>query len=238
LQASQDELREYFAHFGQVKDARIITDPRGNSKGYGFVTYESEQDASKVLSLKEEDLVFKESKLNIGHAFRKKNANDMSGPRGMNQPGGHMGNSGNANANSYNGNAFGGMGAAGGFGGLQNGGLNGMGNAMMGQGMSQLGMSSQSNGYLDLQLNGMHSMAANGAGGMNGYGQSAGMNLPSLNGHLAGMNMNGMNMSGLNGMNGLNGLGNMNGMNGGHMGHLHGMNGLNSISPLNGINMN
>ena len=32
--ASQDELRDYFSHFGHVKDARIITDPRGNSKGY------------------------------------------------------------------------------------------------------------------------------------------------------------------------------------------------------------
>ncbi len=31
--ASQDELREYFSHFGHVKDARIITDPRGNSRG-------------------------------------------------------------------------------------------------------------------------------------------------------------------------------------------------------------
>jgi len=31
--ASQDELRDYFCHFGHVKDARIITDTRGNSKG-------------------------------------------------------------------------------------------------------------------------------------------------------------------------------------------------------------
>ena len=40
---------------------------------FGFVTYDSENDASKVLSLKEEELIFKENKLNIGHAFRKKN---------------------------------------------------------------------------------------------------------------------------------------------------------------------
>lgn len=77
--ASQDELRDYFAHFGPIKDARIISDPRGNSKGYGFVTYESENDASKVLGVKEEELVFKESKLNIGHAFRKKNNNGGGG---------------------------------------------------------------------------------------------------------------------------------------------------------------
>ncbi|RNA29686.1 boule [Brachionus plicatilis] len=71
--ALQNELRDYFSHFGNVKDARIITDPRGNSRGYGFVTYENENDALKVLSLKEEDLIFKENRLNIGHAFRKKN---------------------------------------------------------------------------------------------------------------------------------------------------------------------
>lgn len=82
--ALQNELREYFSHFGNVKDARIITDPRGNSRGYGFVTYENENDALKVLSLKEEDLIFKENRLNIGHAFRKKN-NLMGQPSDLNQ---------------------------------------------------------------------------------------------------------------------------------------------------------
>lgn len=81
--ALQNELRDYFSHFGNVKDARIITDPRGNSRGYGFVTYENENDALKVLSLKEEDLIFKENRLNIGHAFRKKN-NFMGQPANLN----------------------------------------------------------------------------------------------------------------------------------------------------------
>ena len=39
IQASQDELRDYFSHFGHVKDARIITDPRGNSKGYIYYLF-------------------------------------------------------------------------------------------------------------------------------------------------------------------------------------------------------
>ena len=99
VKASQDELRDYFGHFGHVKDARIITDTRGNSKGFGFVTYDSENDASKVLSLKEEDLIFKENKLNIGHAFRKKNNFDQGqgggqyqqGMRGQNGMGGGQG---------------------------------------------------------------------------------------------------------------------------------------------------
>ena len=37
--ASQDELKEDFSHFGQVKDARIITDPRGNSRGYANIFF-------------------------------------------------------------------------------------------------------------------------------------------------------------------------------------------------------
>ena len=49
---------------------------------FGFVTYDSENDAMKVLSLKEEDLIFKENKLNIGHAFRKKNNFDQQGGQG------------------------------------------------------------------------------------------------------------------------------------------------------------
>ena len=39
IKASQDELRDYFSNFGLVKDARIITDQIGNSRGFGFVTY-------------------------------------------------------------------------------------------------------------------------------------------------------------------------------------------------------
>ena len=39
---------------------------------FGFVTYENENDATRALSVGEDELIFKENKLNIGHAFRKK----------------------------------------------------------------------------------------------------------------------------------------------------------------------
>ncbi len=53
-----------------MTDARIITDPIGQSRGYGFVTYEDEEDASKVLSMNEDELVFKETKVSVAQAFR------------------------------------------------------------------------------------------------------------------------------------------------------------------------
>jgi len=199
--ASQDELRDYFRHFGHVKDARIITDTRGNSKGFGFVTYDSENDASKVLSLKEEDLIFKENKLNIGHAFRKKNNFDQGqgggqyqqGMRGQNGMGGgqgqhHMMGGGQGSMGlhqgSMGGSGLGNMGALGGLGGAGHPG---------------------GNNYLDSQMNGqasgMHPMNnmsgfSNNSQAMNPQGMNYGMN-----GHMAGL---GGNMGALNGINGMN----------------------------------
>lgn len=106
--ANQNELRDYFSSFGHVKDARIITDPRGNSRGYGFVTYENENDANKVLSVKGEELMFKENKLNVGHAFRKKNNNPGQQGQGQQGTGGHHGGQHGMGA-SHMSNAFGGM---------------------------------------------------------------------------------------------------------------------------------
>lgn len=189
--ASQEELREYFSHFGHVKDARIITDPRGNSKGYGFVTYESENDASKALSVKEEDLIFKESKLNIGHAFRKKN----------NFPN-------QSSVNGFNANLLGGNNGMGlGIGGL---GMNigmaqmgGLGNPMS-HNMNPIGQNGGgqnlhlNNNFMDQgQMGGMHHMGGN---GMNSLGAGGGqmhhqMNLQNMNSFGGMSSLNGMNMN-------------------------------------------
>ncbi|CAA7036781.1 unnamed protein product [Microthlaspi erraticum] len=43
-------LRQLFSPFGQIKDARLIRDPETQRpKGFGFVTYESEDDARKAI---------------------------------------------------------------------------------------------------------------------------------------------------------------------------------------------
>jgi len=182
--ASQDELRDYFSHFGLVKDARIITDPRGNSKGYGFVTYESEADASKVLSLKEEDLVFKDSKLNIAHAFRKKN----NFPMQQHHQVGHHHQSNNF-GHHHQMNQF-----------------NGINNNLGSH--HQINNHSMNSNFIDSPLTNMHQMQQN---GMNaGFGQNH-MNLSQMNGHLGMSALNGM--SNFNHMTNLSGMSAIGGMN-------------------------
>lgn len=73
------ELRNFFAKFGNVKEAKIIRDHTGTSKGYGFITYESEEEARKVRDScgnytegeSHEELDFKGRKLNVGPAIKK-----------------------------------------------------------------------------------------------------------------------------------------------------------------------
>lgn len=68
---AEEELKHYFSAFGAVKDAKIISNQAGVSKGrYGFVTFETLEDAERLIK-REEHLIFKERKLNIGQAIRK-----------------------------------------------------------------------------------------------------------------------------------------------------------------------
>ncbi|XP_014666742.1 PREDICTED: protein boule-like isoform X2 [Priapulus caudatus] len=64
------ELKAFFSVHGAVREAKIIADRAGVSKGYGFVTFEREDEVKKILE-ETEGMVFKERKLNIGPAIRK-----------------------------------------------------------------------------------------------------------------------------------------------------------------------
>ncbi len=170
------------------------------------------------MSLKEEDLIFKENKLNIGHAFRKKTNFDNNNQyqqnsrimnNGMNN--GMNGGAGNqhhmmAGNNSNIGHL--GLGGHGGMG-LHNGGMatNGLGNMGSLGGLGGLGGAGHlgNNNYLDSQMNGapsglhpMNNMNGFGSGsqGMSHNGMGYGMN-----GHISAI---GGGMGGLTGMNGMN----------------------------------
>lgn len=65
------ELKQYFMAYGAVKDCKIIADRAGVSKGYGFVTFETQEDAEKIIKKEGDNLIFKDRKLNIGPAIRK-----------------------------------------------------------------------------------------------------------------------------------------------------------------------
>uniref|UniRef100_A0A3B4TK34 Protein boule-like n=1 Tax=Seriola dumerili TaxID=41447 RepID=A0A3B4TK34_SERDU len=70
---NESDLRHFFSQHGVVKEVKIITDRLGVSKGYGFVTFETEEDAMKILH-NANGICFKDKRLSIGQAVRKQQA--------------------------------------------------------------------------------------------------------------------------------------------------------------------
>jgi RNA recognition motif-containing protein len=49
---TSDQLRDHFAAHGDVVEAKVVTDRQtGRSRGFGFVTYGSEEEAQNALAL-------------------------------------------------------------------------------------------------------------------------------------------------------------------------------------------
>lgn len=71
---TEGELMQLFSNYGTVKAAKIIQDRAGVSKGYGFITFESEDDAKRPLR-EAENIVLRERKLNIAPAIKKQVSN-------------------------------------------------------------------------------------------------------------------------------------------------------------------
>ncbi|XP_035854658.1 protein boule-like isoform X2 [Sander lucioperca] len=67
---NESDLRHVFSQHGAVKEVKIVIDRSGMSKGYGFVTFETQDDALKVLH-DANGICFKDKKLSIGQAVRK-----------------------------------------------------------------------------------------------------------------------------------------------------------------------
>ncbi|XP_072468903.1 protein boule-like isoform X3 [Notamacropus eugenii] len=70
FKTNENDLRKFFAQYGSVKEVKIVNDRAGVSKGYGFITFETQEDAQKILQ-EAEKLNYKDKKLNIGPAIRK-----------------------------------------------------------------------------------------------------------------------------------------------------------------------
>lgn len=46
-----DDFQKMFSQFGKVKEARLIMDSKaGRTKGFGFVTFETEEEAQKAIN--------------------------------------------------------------------------------------------------------------------------------------------------------------------------------------------
>nr|QZA76140.1 boule [Coilia nasus] len=84
---SESDLRRFFSHYGAVREVKIVIDRAGVSKGYGFVTFETEEDAQKVLQ-ETDRLSFRDKTLNIGQAIRKQQVGMLCGlvASGLNAP--------------------------------------------------------------------------------------------------------------------------------------------------------
>ncbi|XP_076361170.1 protein boule-like isoform X5 [Tachypleus tridentatus] len=67
---TEAELHALFSKYGNVKATKIIADRAGVSKGYGFVTFETEEEAKRIQA-ESENLVLKDRKLNIAPAIKK-----------------------------------------------------------------------------------------------------------------------------------------------------------------------
>ncbi|NXW26645.1 BOLL protein, partial [Phaetusa simplex] len=70
FKTNESDLRKFFAQYGSVKEVKIVNDRAGVSKGYGFVTFETQEDAQKILQ-EAKKINYKDKKLNIGPAIRK-----------------------------------------------------------------------------------------------------------------------------------------------------------------------
>ncbi|MCB9684105.1 MAG: RNA-binding protein [Alphaproteobacteria bacterium] len=103
---SDQGLHEAFSQFGEVTDAKVITDREtGRSRGFGFVTFQDEDSARSAMSeMDGKDL--------DGRTIRVNEAEDR-GPRG----GGGGGGGGRGGGGGYRGGGGGGGGGRGGGGG-------------------------------------------------------------------------------------------------------------------------
>uniref|UniRef100_A0A3Q2ZIT0 Protein boule-like n=1 Tax=Kryptolebias marmoratus TaxID=37003 RepID=A0A3Q2ZIT0_KRYMA len=68
---NESDLRHIFSQYGAVKEVKVVMNRFGMSKGYGFVTFETQEDVLKILSNANE-FCFKEKRLFVGQAVKKR----------------------------------------------------------------------------------------------------------------------------------------------------------------------
>ncbi|WP_346017008.1 RNA-binding protein [Pseudenhygromyxa sp. WMMC2535] len=104
-------LKEVFAEFGVLEDARVILDREtGRSRGFGFVTYADDEGAEKALQLDGQEVDGR--RIRVDRAQEK----ERGGGRGRPRPGGGGG-GGGGGGRSFDGGGGGGRGRGGGGGG-------------------------------------------------------------------------------------------------------------------------
>ncbi|KAJ6222202.1 hypothetical protein RDWZM_000747 [Blomia tropicalis] len=77
---TEHDVRQLFAQYGSINSVKIINDKAGVSRGYGFVTFDSEDDAQKVIK-EADNLIIKHRKLNVSPAVMKHPTNAFADSR-------------------------------------------------------------------------------------------------------------------------------------------------------------
>ncbi len=73
-------LEQAFASFGNIEEARVITDREtGRSRGFGFVTFTNADDAKKALSLDGSTLDGRTIKVNVAEDKPRRDSNGGGG---------------------------------------------------------------------------------------------------------------------------------------------------------------
>ncbi|XP_067268302.1 deleted in azoospermia-like [Chanodichthys erythropterus] len=78
MKVDENEIREFFAKYGSVKEVKIITYRGGICKGYGFVYFSEDVDIQTIV---DQPISFKGKKLKLGPAIMKeRNSRSVSSP--------------------------------------------------------------------------------------------------------------------------------------------------------------
>ena len=86
---TEDELRDYFAQFGNIEDIKLIIDfNTGRSKGFGFITFATAQDCENALAANGVELGGRKLKVNIARDDNRRTGGGAGGAGGR---GGRMG---------------------------------------------------------------------------------------------------------------------------------------------------
>ncbi|OGT53784.1 MAG: hypothetical protein A3E84_02135 [Gammaproteobacteria bacterium RIFCSPHIGHO2_12_FULL_42_13] len=86
---TEDELRDYFTQYGNIEDIKLIIDfNTGRSKGFGFITYSSNQECENALAANGVEMSGRKLKVNIARDDNRRSGGGGGNGGGFRRSGG------------------------------------------------------------------------------------------------------------------------------------------------------
>ncbi|KAF2806983.1 uncharacterized protein BDZ99DRAFT_465732 [Mytilinidion resinicola] len=85
FEVTEDQLRRVFSRFGTVEDVRLVTDGKGLSRGFGYVTFAEINDATAAIENLNQQ-VFEGRRMNVQYHIQRERPASVSTPRSPQQP--------------------------------------------------------------------------------------------------------------------------------------------------------